>query len=635
MSLLTSKVIKDYASELADSFKIDDKERVHRIIKSTAIFHDKREIPHTVESDFLDEFSGGLWFSPALEYALMDGLPLKDALNLFESTNVYILAFREFFCGWLKKDLPLYTLHEFKILLIEFKEYLLENYFYLLETGFTKKRFSKSPWFEHNFGYNYFTKLPYSLFSGFDSNLSRETINKLSSRDGNKEIIYNHTWSNISPNDESTVWSDGLNLKKDDGTLIKLLPYNYQDAALIKGLPINIAEQLPKCREKLLKLKIAIIDIFINNWEEKNSEKMYEECLNLILEKLSKKEVKLLFRADRYLYKKLKIQTNFYFLYNLFFDFWELSKGYFWGSFKGLLYLIGFILEELNIGMYHKTKSKIMKLPKTLYFNNVRSYYEAIISSAAPPINEIIDQYGYLYGLEVEFWKNYWQKINRYLKKNLDDEISINVKVKPKYAKKLKIIVENFAKYQASHLKETGNIASERIVFSGQDQPQYIPEKHNNDYVQYEYKCRDKVHIPGTSSIYRSNEIIVNGIKIKIGDSLFSLLLRFIVELKKKEGGWVDRNILYKDRVIRDPDKYQIYSRLRTTLQGSLIDKDGEKFIENDGLKSYRISTHPDFITYDKEKLLRHPISKKKKSEDIDKIDLVEIKEVAKDLPDN
>lgn len=52
-------------------------------------------------------------------------------------------------------------------------------------------------------------------------------------------------------------------------------------------------------------------------------------------------------------------------------------------------------------------------------------------------------------------------------------------------------------------------------------------------------------------------------------------------------------------------------------------------------IKNYRISTHPDFITYDKEKLLQHPISKKKKSEDIDKIDLVEIRDVVEDLPDN
>ncbi|MDQ1328838.1 MAG: hypothetical protein QG641_2124 [Candidatus Poribacteria bacterium] len=48
---------------------------------------------------------------------------------------------------------------------------------------------------------------------------------------------------------------------------------------------------------------------------------------------------------------------------------------------------------------------------------------------------------------------------------------------------------------------------------------------------------------------------------------------------------------------ITDTLKYQIYSNLRTALEGSLSDKNGQKFIQSDGSKNYRISTHPDFIT--------------------------------------
>ncbi len=148
-----------------------------------------------------------------------------------------------------------------------------------------------------------------------------------------------------------------------------------------------------------------------------------------------------------------------------------------------------------------------------------------------------------------------------------------------------------------------------------------LSEEQEKDREKYGYKCRDKVHIPGTSSLYRSNEIIVNKANIKIGDSLFLLLLRLVVELKKREGGWINMSTLHIDRIITDPDKYQIYSRLRTTLQGSLIDKDGKKFIENDGSKNYRISTHPDFITYNKEKLLSHQDS--------------QIRKLAEELPNN
>ena len=157
-------------------------------------------------------------------------------------------------------------------------------------------------------------------------------------------------------------------------------------------------------------------------------------------------------------------------------------------------------------------------------------------------------------------------------------------------------LLENVKRDIKIHQLASGLKSNEKI-------PSKVQEK---DYEKHEYKCTDQIHVLGTSSISRSNEIIVNKIKIKIGDSLFLLLLRLAVELKKGESGWISIFSLSDDHIITDPNKYQIYSRLRTTLQGSLIDKDGKKFIENDGSKNYRISTHPDFITYNKEKLLSH-----------------------------
>lgn len=40
---------------------------------------------------------------------------------------------------------------------------------------------------------------------------------------------------------------------------------------------------------------------------------------------------------------------------------------------------------------------------------------------------------------------------------------------------------------------------------------------------------------------------------------------------------------------------------------GSPLEKDAKKFIENDGSKRYRISTHPDFVICDHENLVNHP----------------------------
>jgi len=132
-----------------------------------------------------------------------------------------------------------------------------------------------------------------------------------------------------------------------------------------------------------------------------------------------------------------------------------------------------------------------------------------------------------------------------------------------------------------------------------------LTEKQEEDYKNFGYKCYDKIHIPGNSSMKRSNEIEVNSHKVRLGDSLFRLFLRLALELKKKRGGWISRHTLDEEGIISDVGKFQIYSNLRISLQGSLLDKDGQRFIENNGSKEYRISLHPDFIAYDREKLLK------------------------------
>lgn len=134
-----------------------------------------------------------------------------------------------------------------------------------------------------------------------------------------------------------------------------------------------------------------------------------------------------------------------------------------------------------------------------------------------------------------------------------------------------------------------------------------LSERQKEDYKRFEYQCYDKVHIPGTVPMKRSNEIVVNGNKVKLGDSIFGLFLRFVGELKRRKGGWVNIYSLEEEGIVTDPHKYQIYSNLRTVLEGSLLDKDGQKFIQNDGSKNYRTSIHPDFVTYDRGKLVNHP----------------------------
>ena len=82
-------------------------------------------------------------------------------------------------------------------------------------------------------------------------------------------------------------------------------------------------------------------------------------------------------------------------------------------------------------------------------------------------------------------------------------------------------------------------------------------------------------------------------------DEPFPLLIEQVVKLKKGKGGWLSK--------YTEPGKYQIWDRLRKPIEGSLIERDAKKFIENDGSKHHRISTHPDFVSYERSNLLKHP----------------------------
>ncbi len=125
-----------------------------------------------------------------------------------------------------------------------------------------------------------------------------------------------------------------------------------------------------------------------------------------------------------------------------------------------------------------------------------------------------------------------------------------------------------------------------------------LTKKQAKDYKDFGYKCYDKIHILGTGSMSRSNNLDINGHTIKMPDNAFKLFIELVVASKKNRGGWLTKVV--------EAGKYQIFDRVRSPLQGSLLGKDAKKFLENNASKQYRISVHPDFITYNRKILLKH-----------------------------
>ncbi len=133
-----------------------------------------------------------------------------------------------------------------------------------------------------------------------------------------------------------------------------------------------------------------------------------------------------------------------------------------------------------------------------------------------------------------------------------------------------------------------------------------LTENQRRDREAFKYLCLDRIHIPGDVPSPKNNLILINGKAQNIPDRTFRLFLRLATALWEDKNGWVETATLWGEGLIPDPEQHQIFNRLREKLADHLLEKDAKRFLENSGTKSYRLSTHPEFITCDRAKLLNN-----------------------------
>ena len=119
------------------------------------------------------------------------------------------------------------------------------------------------------------------------------------------------------------------------------------------------------------------------------------------------------------------------------------------------------------------------------------------------------------------------------------------------------------------------------------------------DYKKYEYKTAVHIHIKGLRGNDANSQIDVNGEAINLPEYLFLILLQLVVALKRDKDGRATMSI--------DEGKYQPMSDLRKELKQGIRGTDAKNIIQNMRAKQYRLSTHPNYVTYDKKALLKYP----------------------------
>ncbi len=557
------------------------KDRIREIYKRTSevcIETSKCVVRDLKDMGELENYKEILVIDPKLHDAIPN-LDEEKAIELFETVDLNRLKLRFDADDWLFVDpfeaAPFYTIDEQVDVIKEFKVFYEFNHDPLIKFGFPKSPFYLSPWLDNLLGRIYFTKLPIHIVRNSEGYPPVEDIKDLPSGiDLTYSInydIYAYLWSREDASHGKVWWFDDkpfcIYPAEKPTARIPVELCNYEDAEGISDLSQAQKLFLENNRQSYYDMVIEILDTIHNCLQSPGkSINIWKECLEVLKHSLTKEETRFYFAIDE-IYDILEINKYLHDVYD------RDNQAEKWVGITNLISFIGHCEKEIKIGTYDKTKAKFIKLPEfwpDLIFRQKMSYY----SYPDEVVDSVLDTFLTLNEQELKFWEDFEKRVNIDFKSELEEPEDFNVK-------------RNFV---AKKIRE-------KVI--GRPIPQI-------NYEQYDYLCEDRLHIPG---IFRGEKdlIEINKNEISLTPQSFKLLLRFVVELKKKKGGWISADTLDTEDMIDSSSKHNYYYNLRKALENHLYNKKPLEFIQKSA-KGYRISTLPDFVSYNKENLQDHPI---------------------------
>jgi hypothetical protein len=609
---ILKKTIAIKADALARRHRIRSKRRVRAIMERTAVDIYGRPLAEFKGKG--DPLENGVKFDPSLDEAL-SYLPPDEALAAFESLDPSLFRQREQLINYFSDPaVPFYTLEELADLMSEYAAHLVANRESLIETGLPKTSFERCNWLDQRLSCLYFTKLPVSIHANIrQCEHYRAELMGSVERDVEGNLIYDYAWGEICPvSGRVALGADGpvaYESKALEGASSPIPRCSYEQASTVTGLTPEVAQRLDRDRGKLLDTQLALLNVLATCMQNHESrECMWNRSLEVLMRAWTRQEIDFYFQIDS-IFAERNVLGYLVFLHS------DPSYRVSWGGIRNLLNVIGHCLKESTIGTMSNTKALLLRqLPGV---ECIESYYHVIGKTFQPDVDRTLDGFSELEEREELFWPEFEKRVNKAIEKEFEVEVIVARRLKPQHAELYRSEMEKAAGWQEMTLRTTGKPALvEGILRVGSPEAE-LTDKQRRDYAAFEYKCYDKIHIPGDIPKGRSNLIVVNGVEARVPNFIFPLLVRLVEELKKKNGGSVKMLTLISEGVVPseedeewtedDSPGHHIYSHLRTAIQGYLLNKDGKKFIQNIGEKSHRISTHPDFITYDRKKLSSHP----------------------------
>lgn len=374
-------------------------------------------------------------FSPSLEEAL-NYLPNEAAFDLFEKEDLSFLSQKENFIKEITKDyipfytkgyLPFYTLDELVNVLEDFIFQQKQDSEFIIKTGYPSHAFYKHTLLD-NLSRCYYIRCPERI-EFYNPSVSTS---------------YPEAWIRYS---KSKFW-DLISLMPSQMSSAKnvLLKYtweggSYEEAPLIEGISLEEAKLLEKSRFMVFEYKLRILNSILQSLKNKDASALWKNCFNIFLN--SFEEVFPFFMKMDVFYERSKEKEVEAFLNigEIGFPYRRVGRPYISGGIRNVFDAIKYFEKEIKIGTFSKTKTILNKLPENV---SLISYYQSVNQPWQQTLDLAFKTFSQLYEKEMEFNREFFERLERDVGKSLKIDIPIEFKYLP--------VVSNF--YRTIKLSE-------------------------------------------------------------------------------------------------------------------------------------------------------------------------------------
>jgi hypothetical protein len=121
-----------------------------------------------------------------------------------------------------------------------------------------------------------------------------------------------------------------------------------------------------------------------------------------------------------------------------------------------------------------------------------------------------------------------------------------------------------------------------------------------------QYNSQPLIYITGDRGKWNTNTVLVNGLPVRLGDSLFTLFLRLVVQTLANGRSTVTKAALRSGGYLRAGAEEQTIGHLRKAFSKALRNLGVQDLIQSSGRGAIRLSIPPARLKYNRDNLLQH-----------------------------